>query len=183
MVELIREQALIVEHSGLRPRSILSPRQDNPLILLQRQAGNRAVSRLVAGHLLQRCGPTPCECSPEERAAKAPARPDVSADLEPTLGAPALQRQVDDAALDNGSAPGDETSSSWMCDQIPIGRCSPCIPWLTSSTGFRKWCHAEICGNEGCVDFCKPHDCRPFESTSTSADTGDTSAESEEWTT
>jgi hypothetical protein len=100
-----------------------------------------------------------------------------------TLGAPALQRQDDDAAVDNGSASGDEASSSWMCDQLPIGWCTPCIPWLTSPTGFRKWCHTQVCGNLGCVDSCDPHDCRPFESTSTSAEAEATSAESEEWTT
>jgi Domain of unknown function (DUF4157) len=100
-----------------------------------------------------------------------------------TLGAPALQRQDDDAAVDNGSAPGGETSSSWMCDQLPIGWCTPCIPWLTSPTGFRKWCHTQVCGNLGCVDSCDPHDCYPFESTSTSAEAGGTWAESEEWTT
>ena len=36
---------------------------------MQAQAGNRAVQRLLADASVQRCGPVPCDCSPEERAA------------------------------------------------------------------------------------------------------------------
>jgi len=46
------------------------------LSVLQLQAGNRAVQRLfadasagLAGATVQRCGPTPCDCPPEEKAA------------------------------------------------------------------------------------------------------------------
>jgi hypothetical protein len=51
------------------------------LLLLQQLAGNRAVGRLLEGarkrqagsSVLQRCGPIPCGCPPEERAEKDPA--------------------------------------------------------------------------------------------------------------
>jgi len=48
------------------------------VLALQRQAGNAAVSSLLSGRStwrpgvvpVQRCGPTPCDCTPEERLAK-----------------------------------------------------------------------------------------------------------------
>jgi hypothetical protein len=184
VVELIRVKARSVVQSGPKPPALLRQELDNPLILLQQQAGNQAVSRLIAGHLLQRCGPTPCECSPEQRAAVVTAGPNVGLDLERTRGAPALQRQGDDGAVDNDSASGDEASSSWMCNQIPINNCTICMPWPMSRTGFRKWCHWQLCGigpHSGCgPDFCKSYDCVPFESPGKSADDGGTSGESEE---
>jgi hypothetical protein len=74
-------------------------------------------------------------------------------------GTPTLQRQADDAAVHNGSASGVETAFLGVCEVIPVGRCTPCIPWPTSSTGFRRWCHSQVCGNIGCADSCDPHDC------------------------
>ena len=58
------------------------------LLGLQRTAGNAAVTAFV-----QRCGPTPCDCSTQERAAYAEEHPD-----EPATPAP-------DAAA-GGHAPG-----------------------------------------------------------------------------
>ncbi len=49
------------------------PRDAVTFAALQVVAGNRAVSRLLAKpapNAVQRCGPTPCDCTPEERAEK-----------------------------------------------------------------------------------------------------------------
>jgi hypothetical protein len=37
-------------------------------LALQQAVGNRAISRLLALRSVQRCGPTPCDCPPQERA-------------------------------------------------------------------------------------------------------------------
>ncbi len=40
------------------------------LLSLQALAGNQAVLTLLSAPVAQRCGPVPCDCSAEERAAK-----------------------------------------------------------------------------------------------------------------
>ena len=58
------------------PRRTATPAGPPPMSALrriQRYAGNRATERLLAGGgdgRLHRCGPVPCDCSPEERLAK-----------------------------------------------------------------------------------------------------------------
>jgi hypothetical protein len=42
----------------------------NSVLRLQRLAGNRATASMLAQPTVQRCGPTPCDCGPEERAGK-----------------------------------------------------------------------------------------------------------------
>jgi hypothetical protein len=84
-----------------------------------------------------------------------------SADGAPTVSGSATG--TDEAKQNSdGSAASAQSWSSRMCDLIPIGTCSPCVPWFASSTGFRKWCHQQVCGNLGCADNCVPKDCVPF---------------------
>lgn len=59
------------------------------VLALQAGAGNRAVSRLVAP-TIQRCGPTPCDCSDEERAEHAATH---------GTAAPPVQRAASDFAI------------------------------------------------------------------------------------
>jgi len=64
---------------------------------LQRTAGNAAVNALLRQYTIQRCGATPCNCSPEERAASASRETSVSpAQEDPVVG---LIARGDDALL------------------------------------------------------------------------------------
>jgi Domain of unknown function (DUF4157) len=54
---------------GARPRGPRLAPDQQWILHLQRTAGNAAVVQLLSdGGVIQRCGPTPCDCSPAERA-------------------------------------------------------------------------------------------------------------------
>jgi hypothetical protein len=128
-----------------RADPVSRPMRPQALLQIQRTAGNRAAAALV----VQRCGPIPCDCSQEQRAAKERELDDQAmAALDEGRAAPPVQRQGTGADIDTEAQSRlAEERAAAACRARGPGRVRARDPRSGDMRCFDQ--HANACGPAG----------------------------------